>query len=272
MEDIVARLGRIALIGGGKMGEAIIAGLVNGALFDPTTIVVAEPGEERREFLETTYGIETVEDGGQIKYPDTVILAVKPQTLRDVSGRLSGEVDFNPQRIVSIAAGVTTATLSELFPQAAIIRVMPNAPLMVGAGMSAVAVAEQTARAEGELICDLFSLMGEAVLLDESLLNAATAINGSGPAYFALFVRELTAAAIEVGLPPREAAQLALQTMVGTSRYLELTEQSPQQLMDAVTSPNGTTQAALESFMGNGFDTIVRQAVHAAVRRAEELA
>lgn len=272
MEGIATKLGRIAMIGGGKMGEAIIAGLINGALFDPDSIVVAEPDENRREYLEDTYGIKAVAQGAAIRHPDTAILAVKPQMLREVAAGLRVEPDFDPARIISIAAGVTTQTLSELFEDMHIIRVMPNTPLMVGAGMSAVAVAGQTPRSEGDLVCEMFSLMGEAVLLDESQLNAATAINGSGPAYFALLVRELATAGIAVGLSPEQANALAVQTLVGTSRYLELTAEAPQHLMDIVTSPNGTTQAALESFAADGFGEMVMHAVEAAVHRAEELA
>lgn len=272
MQDIALKLGRIAMIGGGKMGEAIIAGLVNGALFDPDTVVVAEPEKSRRDYLETTYGIKAVAEGGMIRHPNTAIIAVKPQMLRDIAIGLRQESDFDPKRIISIAAGVTTQTLCELFEDTHVIRVMPNTPLMVGAGMSAVAVAEMTPRSEGDLVCELFSMMGEAVLLDEAQLNAATAINGSGPAYFGLFVRELTTAGIDVGLDPEQANKLAVQTLVGTSRYLELTGESPQHLMDIVTSPNGTTQAALESFSADGLGAIVKRAVEAAVRRAEELA
>jgi pyrroline-5-carboxylate reductase len=149
---------------------------------------------------------------------------------------------------------------------------MPNTPLMVGAGMSAVCTAAGTARAEGELVRDLFSLMGEAVLVDETQLNAVTALSGSGPAYFALFVEELTAAGIAANLDPEVAALLAQQTLVGTARYLDLTSISPAALRIAVTSPKGTTEAALLDFEAHGFGAIVRSAFNAALRRAEELA
>lgn len=272
MATIVEALGKIALIGGGKMGEAIVAGLVNGALFDPKTIVVATPGAERRAYLSETYGIDCVAEGAQIAHPRTALLAVKPQVLRAVAEALTAAPAFDPLRVISIAAGITTATLSELFPHAAVIRVMPNAPLMVSAGMSAVCVASQTPRSEGEIVCELFSLMGEALLLDEALINAATAINGSGPAYFALFVQELAQAGEKAGLAPASALLLAQQTMAGTARYLELTGQTPQQLMDAVTSPHGTTQAALEAFVARDVAGTIQAATQAAVHRAEELA
>ncbi|MDR2714244.1 MAG: pyrroline-5-carboxylate reductase [Coriobacteriales bacterium] len=271
-DDIASRLGTIAFIGGGKMGEAIISGLVNGALFDPTTLIVAETSGERRTFLEETYGIVCVEDGTLIEQATTCLFAIKPQIFKEVAAHLSAAESFNPERIISIAAGVTTKTIQEYFSDAAVIRVMPNTPLMVGAGMSAVAVAEGTPPSEGELVCKLFSLIGDAVMLDESLINAATAINGSGPAYFARFVLELAHAGERMGLDAKSSLLLAQQTMCGTARQLELGDMTPEELIAAVTSPGGTTQAALEAFDASGLEGVVNSAVQAAVKRAEELA
>jgi pyrroline-5-carboxylate reductase len=272
LDDIAARLGKIAIIGGGKMGEAIVAGLVNGAMFDPGSIVVADPGDERREHLSVAYGITCVVDGTQITHPTTALLAVKPQIIREIGKRLAATPSFDPVRVISIAAGVTTATLRSLFSEGALIRVMPNAPLMVGAGMSAVCVAPDTPRFEGELVRELFSLMGDAILVDEALMNAATAISGSGPAYFALFVEELAQAGEQIGFTAEDSLLLATQTLRGCARYLELTESTPTELRVAVTSPHGTTQAALEAFEENGLSDVITKAVDAAFRRAEELA
>jgi pyrroline-5-carboxylate reductase len=265
-------LGKIAIIGGGKMGEAIVAGLVNGAMFDPRSVIVADPGDERREHLSATYGITCVTDGAQITHPVTALLAVKPQVLREVCERLATTSSFDPTRVISIAAGVTTVTLRSLFSEGAIIRVMPNAPLMVGAGMSAVCVASDTSRLEGELVRELFSLMGDAILIDEALMNAATAVSGSGPAYFALFAEELAKAGERVGLSGTDSLLLATQTLRGCARYLELMESTPTELRVAVTSPHGTTQAALEVFEAHGLSEVIAKAVEAAFQRAEELA
>lgn len=272
MDNICTRLGKIAIIGGGKMGEAIISGLVNGAMFDPDSITVAEPGADLRARLSESYGVDCVENGTEIPHPNTAIIAVKPQVLRNVCEELAACPSFDPQRIISIAAGVTTTTLQLLFEKAAIVRIMPNAPLMVGAGMSAVSIAQDTALCEGELAKELFSLMGEATIIDESLIDAATAISGSGPAYFALFVEALTKAGKDIGLTEEDAQVFAVQTLHGTARYLELTEISPQELRAIVTSPNGTTQAAIESFYDNDLMIVVADAVKAAHNRAKELA
>jgi pyrroline-5-carboxylate reductase len=272
VDDICERLGKIAIIGGGKMGEAIVAGLVNGALFDPDSLVVANPGEERRDYLSETYGIKCVASGAEIAHPKTAILAVKPQVLRAVCETLVAAPSFDPERLISIAAGITTETLQAYFPEAAVIRVMPNAPLMVGSGMSEVCIAPGTPRGEGELGRELFALMGDAILIEEDLINAATAISGSGPAYFALFVEELAKAGEKIGLDPADAVLLATQTLSGTARYLELTGATPQELRAAVTSPKGTTQAAIESFEAQDFSAVVATAVQACFDRAKELA
>ncbi|MDR2492765.1 MAG: pyrroline-5-carboxylate reductase [Coriobacteriales bacterium] len=272
LDVIEERVAPIVLVGGGKMGEAIVSGLVHGAQFDAESIVVAEPSEDRRAYLEEVFGVRCVADGGSVKNPSTCLLAVKPQVLRDVAAQLVATDGFRPQRVVSIAAGITTATLEELFGSVAIIRVMPNTPLMVGAGMSAVAVGEHTALSEGELVRDLFSLMGDAVLLEERLINAATALSGSGPAYFARVVRDLAKAGEEEGLDAALALRLVQQTMAGTARLLDLGGQAPDELVAAVASPGGTTQAALDSFDTQGLAQTMRQAVHSAVARAEELA
>jgi len=270
--NIASRLGLIALVGGGRMGEAILSGLVEGALFSAESIIVAETSDERRVYLEERYNISCVPDASLIKHPTTCLLAVKPQVFREVAEGLSTTETFDPQRVISIAAGITTETIVGYFPQAAVIRVMPNTPLMVGAGMSAIAVAEGTSSSEGALVCELFSLMGKAVLLDERLINAATAINGSGPAYFARFVLELAQAGVKVGLNEDESLLLAEQTMLGTARLLDLGDITPEELIVAVTSPKGTTQAALESFDATGLSGVIDAAVQAAVKRAEELA
>ncbi|MDR3136639.1 MAG: pyrroline-5-carboxylate reductase [Coriobacteriales bacterium] len=271
-DDIFSQLGTIALIGGGRMGEAIVAGLVQGALLSPEAIIVAEPSSERRHFLTQNFGVRSVENGAQISHPQTCILAVKPQVVRTVAHSLAQEARFRPERVISIAAGIHTSVLTDIFPQAQVVRVMPNAPLLVGAGMSAVAMGENTSVTEGRLVQALFSLLGEAVLLDESLIDAATALSGSGPAYFAFFVEQLISSGQSLGLPAAVAEQLALQTFMGTARQLQLSSVTPAELRDAVTSPGGTTQAALESLEADDLAAIVRRAVTAAWRRAVEMA
>jgi pyrroline-5-carboxylate reductase len=272
MNDLQERLGKVALIGGGQMGEAIVQGLIVGASFNPSGIAVAEPFEERRKILSELYGIQCVEDGAMLDAPDTVIMAVKPQIFREVCQSLAQAEGFSPQRVISIAAGVSTSVMLEYFTDCAVVRVMPNINLMVSAGMSVVAPAAGTSLAEAELVIELFGLMGQATLIEESLIDAATAISGSGPAYFALLVEELVKSAIQVGLPEATAELLARQTVIGTGRYLEQRQATtPLELRTAVTSPGGTTEAAIECFEAQGFSLVVQNAINACLRRALEL-
>ncbi|MDR2108786.1 MAG: pyrroline-5-carboxylate reductase [Coriobacteriales bacterium] len=273
--DLAFRLGQIAVVGAGKMGEAIIAALVEGASFSPEQISAVAPREHRRARLSERYGIVTHADVEGLAALDTVILAVKPQILREVAAQLAACWAARPQRapkrVISIAAGVPVAVLHELFFNVAVVRVMPNIALLVGAGMSAVAATPATPPDETELARDLFACMGEAVIIAEELIDGATAISGSGPAYFALLCRELARFGESAGLPAAQAQMLSVQTLFGAARYLQITEQSPDELMTAVASPGGTTQAALESFARNDFARIVCEAASAATARAKEL-
>jgi pyrroline-5-carboxylate reductase len=254
------------------MGEAILAGLVHGAFFDPEAVIVANPGEQRRRELSENYGVDCVADGAKINNPDTVILAIKPARLREVSHQLSAAWEIAPKRVVSIAAGIPSSVIQDLFPNSVVIRVMPNVALAVGAGMTEVAMTADTPIKEAELVCELFSMMGEAVIVDEGLIDIATSVSGSGPAYFALFAEELAKAAAQAGLDAQLASLLARQTLIGAARYLELNDANAEELRKVVTSPNGTTQAALESFFADDLGSILSNAVQACIHRAKELA
>jgi len=264
-------LGSIAIIGGGQMGEAIIGGLIFGSEFDPTRIFVAEPVDERRLMLTDMYGVICVADGSELESPDTVILAVKPQIFRDVAASLVASSTFAPTRVISIAAGVATTVMTEFFTDCSVIRVMPNININVLGGMSVVAPAAGTSMAEAELVCALFKELGEAVIIKEELIDAATAVSGSGPAYFALMVEELAKSAVAVGIPEDLAKLLARQTIIGTGRNLEGTRITPEELRAAVTSPNGTTEAAIECFKAQDFGLVVLNAFMACLHRAKEL-
>jgi pyrroline-5-carboxylate reductase len=269
---IARQLGRIAVIGGGKMGEAIIAGLIESAQFAASDIFVAEPSGERQTYLSDKYGITSAASGTAFADLDTVILAVKPQAIRNVMAELVEAWSFKPARVISIAAGVPTTVIQEYFAASAVVRVMPNVALTVRAGMSAVATAQGTADTEGELVRALFATLGEALVVLEAQIDAVTAISGSGPAYFALLSELLAAAGSKVGLDSTLASTLAAQTLIGTATLLDREPLTAAELRQSVTSPGGTTQAALDSFAADDLGTIVQNAVDAAVKRAEELA
>ena len=278
----------IALIGGGKMGEAIMAGLIRsqeqpaGAL-GATCFEVANPGAQRRAYLEETYGVSCVEDGSLISdTPDVVILAVKPQVLPPVAASLracpvfggassAGAAEKKPL-FVSIAAGITTQTLRSLLPEGArVVRTMPNTPLLVSAGMTAVVGDGGASADDVELVRALFACLGDAVVVEETAMDAVCAVSGSGPAYVAAFIEALRDGGVKQGLPFDLAQSLALQTVFGTAQLLLETKQTPEAVRKAVCSPGGTTLAALDAMNEAGFSSVIDKGVAAATKRSLEL-
>ncbi len=263
--------GRVAFIGGGRMGEAILAGLIGAEVITPDRIVVAEPVAERREALVEAYGVACVADGRTaVDGANIVVLAVKPQIVDSVIKTLSDEL--TSALVISIAVGVTCARLeSEMPAGTAVVRVMPNTPAMVGQGMAVVSGGTEATAEQIDLVRELFSLLGRAVIVDERYQDAASAISGSGPAYVALFVDALARAGVRQGLTRQIAEELALQTIRGTADLIEQTGQHPEQIIDAVSSPGGTTIAAIEALEAGGLRSAAFSAVDAAVKRAKEL-
>jgi pyrroline-5-carboxylate reductase len=263
--------GRLAVVGGGRMGEAIVKGLLNSGVIDASGIVVAEPSSSRRMELSSAHGVECVDDGAQaVLGADVVILAVKPQVIEGVVESLSALL--GGALVVSIAAGVSAARLEALLPAGtAVVRVMPNTPVMVGQGMSVVSGGSEATGEQVDLVRALFAELGRALVLDERYQDIATAISGSGPAYAALMVDALARAGVRHGLTRSVAQELAIQTLRGTADLMEASGQHPEQLIDNVASPGGTTIAALEVLEALGFRTAIAEAVSAAVERAKEL-
>lgn len=263
--------GRLAVIGGGRMGEAVVKGLLDSGSLSAEHIVVAEPDPARRQTLETAHGLTCVGAGAEAASgADIVILAVKPQVIESVVAGLASAV--GSALVVSIAAGVSVARLESLLPAGTpVVRVMPNTPAMVGKGMSVVSGGQEASGEHVDIVRALFAELGDAIVLDERYQDAATAISGSGPAYVALFVDALARAGVRHGLPRDVAQHLAIKTLAGTAQLIETTGQHPEQLIDSVTSPGGTTIAALEVLESRGFRAAVADAVAAAVARSKEL-
>lgn len=261
----------LAIIGGGRMGEAIAAGLVSSGTLEPASIAVVEPAEARRDVFER-HGMHTAADGhGIVAVADTVLFAVKPQVIDAVVAHYADDLALSTV-VVSIAAGITTARLEALLaPGTPVVRVMPNTPAMVGEGMAVVSGGCAATAAHVERVRALFEAVGEAEVLDEPSQDAATAISGSGPAYVALLVDALAEAGAAQGLDRATAERLAVQTFKGTAVMLEKSGISPLELIAGVSSPGGTTVAALEVLDEGGMRRIVASAVEAAVRRAKEL-
>jgi len=260
------------VVGGGRMGEAIVAGLLASGTLSGDRIVVVEPDEARCRTLNAAHAVKCVTHVVEaIAEANIVLLAVKPQVVDSVTADIAERLRPGTL-VVSIAVGVTCARLESHLPAGTpVVRVMPNTPAMVREGMSVVSGGSEATAEHVDLVRVMFSALGRAVVLDERYQDAAAAISGSGPAYAAAFVDALARAGVRHGLPRDVAQMLAVQTLRGTMTLLETTGQHPQQLVDAVTSPGGTTIAALEAMEARGFRTAVADGVTAAVKRAKEL-
>ena len=271
-----------AIVGGGKMGEAILAGWLASdtapaAPIGVADIVVVEPGESRRAHLEQAHGVACVADVSGVAHADVVVLSVKPQVMMGVLQSITQLPAFgggaSGPLFVTIAAGLTTERIGAVLPEGApLVRVMPNMPLMVGAGASGVCGGANASRDQVEYVAELFGCLGRAVVVDEVDMDAVCAVSGSGPAYVAAMVEALRDAGARQGLDPDLAEVLALQTVLGTARLIDETDLTPQSAREAVCSPGGTTLAALDAMNKAGFARVVDAGVAAAVVRSKELA
>tara|TARA_B100000953_G_scaffold279353_3_gene255453 strand:- start:503 stop:1294 length:792 start_codon:yes stop_codon:yes gene_type:complete len=257
----------LMIVGGGKMGEALAAGLVNSGWAEIGDITVVESLEERREELMESYpGLKVVAD---LEPASDALLAVKPDQVQQVCQEISS---FIPNRLISIAAGVTTNTIQGLLPSGTcVIRVMPNTPAMINVGMSALAAGTHATSGDLDWASSIFSAVGETTVIDENLMDAITGLSGSGPAYVFALAEAMTAAGVNEGLDQETADLLVRQTILGAASLMAQSKETPRQLRDAVTSPNGTTSAALSVFEDKAFAEIVVEAISAATHRAGEL-
>ncbi|HUD43879.1 MAG TPA: pyrroline-5-carboxylate reductase [Dokdonella sp.] len=269
---MTSSLPAVAFIGGGNMAYSLIGALRRGAL--AATIAVAEPDDARRVLLAKDFDAAVHADAAAAATgADLIVLAVKPQVLRTACAQVQAALGGRRPLIVSIAAGVRIeqidAWLGGGFP---IVRAMPNTPAMIGAGATGL-IANAAVDADQRALAE--SLLGAAGrtawIAQESLMDAVTALSGSGPAYFFLLVEALEDAAVAQGLPREVARALAAQTCLGAGRMLVEGDASPATQRERVTSPGGTTQAALEAFAAGGFRDLVASAVEAAVRRGRAL-
>lgn len=263
---------QLAIIGGGAMGEALIAGAIKSQLYSPDKIILSDPLVARRNFLQKEYQIKTTDDNERaVTGADTIVIAVKPQVFMDILEPLANKIN-NKQLLISVAAGITTGEITEvLAEEVPVIRVMPNTPCLVGKGASVLAPGifaqvEHIMKADG-----LFQALGLTVELAEDALNAVTALSGSGPAYVYLILEALIEAGVRVGLPRELSRELMLQTVVGSVQMIAETGKHPAELKEMVTSPGGTTAAALEYLENRGIRGTIITAVVKAWERAEEL-
>ncbi len=261
----------LGIIGCGKMGGALLGGILKSGLYAPENVYVHDAYGPSVDSFVSDYGVKAAgSNAAVVDQAETVLLCVKPQTFADMMSEI-GEA-ARDRLLISIAAGVKISTIkSGTGDRHRIIRVMPNTPALVGRGASAFAPGESATDGDAALTKKLFSSVGYVAQVEESDIDGVTAVSGSGPAYFFQMVESLIAGGIDRGLDPQIARDLAIHTMAGAAELLLQTGESPTQLRENVTSPNGTTFAALESFRAADFDRIVREAVKAAFDRSVEL-
>jgi len=263
---------KITFIGAGNMGEALIRGIIADGLFPPDAITAAEPDDDRREKLEQDLKIITTPDNrAAVRGADIICLAIKPQILDSVLDEISAEITED-QFLISILAGVPTRRIEDnLGKNIRVVRVMPNTPALVGAGMAGISPGRYAGSEDLKATVDIMSAVGDILEVKEDLIDAVTGISGSGPAYFFLFTEVLAAAGRKVGLSREEADLLSRKTLIGAGKLLEETGLSPEELRRKVTSPGGTTEAALKTFQSLGLEELVEKAVRAARDRARDM-
>lgn len=262
---------RIAFVGGGTMGEAMIKCLLVKAVVIPRDIVVSDVSQPRRELLSREYGVSTVADNRKATEGcDILILAIKPPHLVQVMDEVK-----NPppeQMVLSIVAGAALSSLCRGLNHSSVVRAMPNMPAQIGEGMTIWTATAEVNEKQKETAQSILGALGEELYVsDEKYLDMATALSGSGPAYVFLFIEGLIDAGVHIGLPRSIAEELVIQTVLGSTQTVKKTTKHPAELRNMVTSPGGTTTDALLKLEKGGFRSLLLEAVAAAYEKARHL-
>lgn len=260
----------VAVIGAGAMGEAIIRGLLH-AGWSPSEVTAADTAIERLELLGSELGIGTTPDAAEaVPGKDLVVVVVKPNHVADVIDAIASSLSAD-QVVLSVAAGIPISAYEEKLTAIPVVRAMPNTPALLGAGAAAIAAGTHAAPEHMRMAAAVLGAVGIVEEVPESLIDAVTAVSGSGPAYVFLLSESMQAAAREMGLPADTARSLVDQTILGAGRMLTETDADAATLRHRVTSPGGTTAAALAVFERGGFSALVADALKAAEARGREL-
>ena len=260
---------KLGIIGAGNMGMAIVRGAIEAGVLSPQTLVVADLDESRRKAA-AGLGCRVTADSGELREAAQILLAVKPQGFPAVVAAI-GPLDHSTV-VISIMAGLGSQAIRQaLGPSARVVRVMPNTPCRLGEGMTAIAPGDGAEPGDETLAVKIFEALGRTVIVDEDHMHAVTGISGSGPAYVFLLAEAMEKAAVAAGLDDATAALLVRQTILGAGALLAETGDGPADLRKAVTSPGGTTEAALEVMLARDWPAIVGDAIVAARKRGAEL-
>ena len=263
---------KISIIGGGNMGEAMLNAVLAKGISSKEEVAVSDISQTRREHLKQKYGITVTDDNRQaVGKGDIVILAIKPQNLAEVMAGLNGAFN-SPQLVLSIIAGARVDTLCQGLSYRRVVRVMPNTPAQIGEGVSVWTATPVVTEEQRKWAGSILGAMGrELYVEDEKCIDMATAVSGSGPAYVFLLAEALADAAVKIGLSYDVARELVEQTVFGSAKFMQYSDKLPAELRRMVTSPGGTTAAALARLEEGRFTELIAEAVTAAYRRAREL-
>ena len=260
----------IGIIGAGIMGEALMTTLSKGGIA-ASSILIADIRTERLTELKNRYGCSTGNVTDLVLGARNILLVVKPQDMDSLLDSIGKSISVN-QRVISFAAGKKTSSIEKYLSEGvAVLRVMPNTPMSVGVGASAISAGKYAKDSDVTAVQELLRASGKTIVVDESLQDAVTATSGSGPAYFFRFVEAMINGAKELGLSERDAKTLVIQTITGAAAMLNVEGASPSTLRENVTSPNGTTYAALQVFESMDIEGIIKKAMRAARDRSQEL-
>jgi pyrroline-5-carboxylate reductase len=263
---------RVAFIGCGNMGSVLISGTLSSGLISKDKVLVTDIRPERLEYIREREGISITEKNREaVEKSDVIVLAVKPQVIGKVLSEIR-DVVTGDKVIISIAAGITTGFIEEaLGKEVPVVRVMPNTPCLVKTGASGISPGKYAGEQEETIAEEMFRGVGIVVKVPEQMLDAVTALSGSGPAYIFYIIESLIEAGMEMGLSEDDARKLVSQTVLGAARMFVETGESPQVLRAKVTSPGGTTETALKYLEEKGFQKILIAAVKEAAKRSKEL-
>ncbi len=263
---------KVGIIGCGNMGEALLSRLI-GVMKKSTSIMVSELDAKRREYLEDRYKmIIEIDNNKVVKFADIIILAVKPKDFEDVLKRQVRCGVSKNKLVISIAAGITTRYIENIIgKEIPVIRAMPNMGAIIGQAVSSLSAGTSVKKSDMESAKEAFSAIGDVVEVDEKLVDAVTAVSGSGPAYFFYFIESLYEAAQELRLPSEVAKRLVMETALGSIKLLHELKEEPAELRKKVTSKGGTTEAAFKVLEYKKVKKIIKDAVKEACRRSQEL-
>jgi pyrroline-5-carboxylate reductase len=260
---------RLGIIGGGNMGGAIVRGAIGAGVLAPQEILVVEVDERKRGMF-ADLNCRTVPDAAAALECEQIILAIKPQTFPEVAAVIAPLP--SSMVVITIMAGRgSTSVCAALGGNARVVRAMPNLPCQIGEGMTAIALGEGASPGDETLAQSLFESIGRCITVDESLMHAVTAVSGSGPAYVLLLAESMEQAAVKLGLTTHEARAIVSQTILGAATLLDRSPQTADELRQSVTSPGGTTAAAMEVMFERELPEIITEALTAARDRGREL-